>query len=123
MVNLFLRKPNVLSVEHPMNISTIIMVVKGSFSSKFVVLHLKKLIMQLNQYYLYSLTVMLHLRIKSIVNILEYINVIILNIHIIMRILRNFQNILILLININTSFTIYTMNSILTSLRCIYTQY
>ena len=45
------------------------------------------------------------------------------NAHIIKETLRNFRRILILPININTSFTIYTVNSILTSLRWIYIQY
>ena len=57
------------------------------------------------------------------VSTLKYINVIILNAHIIKEILRSFLRILILPININTSFIIYTVNSILTSLRWIYIQY
>ena len=60
---------------------------------------------------------------KSSVSSLKYINVIILNAHIIKETLRNFLRILILPININTSFTIYTVNSILTSLRWIYIQF
>lgn len=118
MVNLFLRKSNILSVEHLMNITTIIMVVKGSFNAKFVFLH-----NETKPSYLYALTVVLHLRSKSNINILEYINATILNVHIIRIILRNFPKISIMLININTSFTIYTVNSILTSLRWIYIQY
>ena len=60
---------------------------------------------------------------KSRVSSLKYINVIILNAHIIKETLINFLRILILPININTSFTIYTVNSILTSLRWIYIQF
>ena len=53
----------------------------------------------------------------------EYINVIIPNVHITKRILRNFLKILILLININTNFTTYIVNLILIFSRWIYTQY
>lgn len=106
-----------------MNISMIIMVVNDSFNAKFVGLHLKKLIMQVSQWYLYALTVVLPLLNKNNVSTLKYINVILLNAHIIKEILKSFLRILILLININISFTIYTVNSILTSLRLIYIQY
>ena len=117
------KKLSVLNVVHLMNIFMIITVIKVNINARFVIFHLKKLIMQLSQLFLFALTVVLRLRSKSNVNILEYINAIIPNAHIIRRILRNFLKILILLININTSFTIYTVNSILTSLRWIYIQY
>ena len=123
MVSLFLKKLSVLNVVHPMNIFMIIMVIKVNINARFVIFHSKKLITQLNQQFLFVLIVVLRLRNKSNASTLKYINVIILNVHITKRILRNFLKILILLININTNFTTYIVNLILIFSRWIYTQY
>ena len=108
---------------HLMNIFTITMAIKVSLNVKFVVLHLKKLIMQLSQYYLYVHTVVLLLQNKSNVRTLKYINARIQIVHTIKRILRKFLRILILQINTSTSFTIYIVSLILISLKWTYTQY